>query len=31
MENFDDFLGSIAVGVLKSGLKKETTIGIVVS
>ncbi|PSS06762.1 hypothetical protein M430DRAFT_46100 [Amorphotheca resinae ATCC 22711] len=31
MENFDDFLGSIAVGVLKSGLKKETTIGIVAS
>lgn len=31
MENFDGFLGSIAEGVLKSGLNKDTTVGLIVS
>src|SRR5205085_10203387 len=29
IENFDDFFGSIAHSVLKSGLKKETTVGFI--
>jgi hypothetical protein len=31
MENFDGFIGSIAVSVLKRGLGKETKIGLIVS
>jgi hypothetical protein len=30
MENFDGFIGSIAVSVLKAGLGKETEIGLIV-
>ena len=30
MENFDDFIGSIAVSVLTAGLKKDTTVGLIV-
>lgn len=30
MENFDNFLGSIAAAVLKSGLDESTTVGMIV-
>jgi len=30
MENFDNFIGSIGVSVLKAGLRKETEIGLIV-
>lgn len=31
MENFDNFIGSIAAAVLKSGLNETTSIGVIVS
>jgi hypothetical protein len=31
MENFDNFIGSIGAAVLRGGLNKDTTIGMIVS
>jgi hypothetical protein len=31
MENFEGFIGSVAVAVLKKGMKEDTTLALIVS
>lgn len=31
MENFDGFIGSIAVAIMKKGLKEDSTLALIVS